>query len=123
MSSDLISQKCEACTIDAPKVTEEESLELLKTLDNWAILNESFDYLEKIFTFDNYEKAVAFSNDVAALAEIEDHHPLIILEWGSVTVKWWSHKINGLHKNDFICAAKTDSIYKWGANEKNLNNF
>ena len=58
MSSDLTSQKCEACTIDAPKVTEEESLELLKTLDNWVILNEGFDYLEKIFTFDNYEKAV-----------------------------------------------------------------
>ena len=53
MSSDLTSQKCEACTIDAPKVTEEESLELLKTLDNWVILNEGFDYLEKIFTFDN----------------------------------------------------------------------
>ena len=86
--------------------------ELLKTLDNWVILNEGFDYLEKIFTFDNYEKAVAFSNDVAALAEIEDHHPLIILEWGKVTVKWWSHKINGLHKNDFICAAKTDLLAK-----------
>ena len=57
MSSDLISQKCEACTIDAPKVTEEESLELIKTLDNWVILNEGFDYLEKIFTFDNYEKS------------------------------------------------------------------
>ena len=63
MSPDLTSQKCEACTIDAPKVTEEESLELLKTLDKWVILNEGFDYLEKIFTFDNYEKAVAFSND------------------------------------------------------------
>ena len=36
--------------------------------------------------------------------------PLIILEWGKVTVKWWSHKINGLHKNDFICAAKTDLL-------------
>ena len=47
-----------------------------------------------------------------ALAEIEDHHPLIILEWGKVTVKWWSHKINGLHKNDFICAAKTDLLAK-----------
>ena len=112
MSPDLTSQKCEACTIDAPKVTEEESLELLKTLDNWVILNEGFDYLEKIFTFDNYEKAVAFSNDVAALAEIEDHHALIILEWGKVTVKCWSHKINGLHKNDFICAAKTDLLVK-----------
>ena len=112
MSSDLTSQKCEACTIDAPKVTKEESNELMQTLDNWIILNNGFDYLEKIFTFDNYEKAVDFSNDVAALADIEDQHPLIILEWGKVTVKWWSHKINGLHKNDFICAAKTDLLLK-----------
>ena len=112
MLSDLTSQKCEACSIDAPKVTKEESNELMKTLDNWIILNEGFDYLEKIFTFDNYEKAVDFSNDVAALADTEDHHPLIILEWGKVTVKWWSHKINGLHKNDFICAAKTDLLLK-----------
>ena len=112
MSSDLISQKCEACTIDAPKVTKEESNELMKTLDNWVIMNDRFDYLEKIFKFDNYEKAVDFSNDVAALADIEDHHPLIILEWGNVTVKWSSHKINGLHKNDFICAAKTDLLAK-----------
>jgi len=104
MSSDLTSQKCEACTIDAPKVTKEESVELINTLDNWVIMNDGFDYLEKIFTFDNYEKAVEFSNQVAALADVEDHHPLIILEWGKVTVKWWSHKINGLHKNDFICA-------------------
>ena len=66
MSLDLISQKCEACTIDAPKVTKEESNELMKTLDSWIILNEGFDYLEKIFKFDNYEKAVDFSNDVAA---------------------------------------------------------
>ena len=110
MSSDLTSQKCEACTIDAPKVTKEESNELMKMLDNWVIMNDGFNYLEKIFTFDNYEKAVAFSNQVAALADVEDQHPLIVLEWGKVTVKWWSHKINGLHKNDFICAAKTDSL-------------
>ena len=82
MSPDLISQKCEACTIDAPKVTKEESNELMEALDNWVIMNDGFDYLEKIFTFDNYAKAVTFSNKVAVLAEVEDHHPLIILEWG-----------------------------------------
>ena len=73
-------------------------------------MNDGFDYLEKIFIFDDYEKAVAFSNQVAALAELEDHHPLIVLEWGKVKVQWWSHKIKGLHKNDFICAAKTDLL-------------
>jgi len=49
---------------------------------------------------------------VANLAEQEDHHPEIMLEWGKVTVSWWSHKIKGLHMNDFICASKTDLIFK-----------
>jgi 4a-hydroxytetrahydrobiopterin dehydratase len=56
-------------------------------------------------------EGLSFVSKVAAMAETEDHHPEIILEWGKVTVSWWSHKIKGLHKNDFIAAAKTDSIY------------
>ena len=112
MSADLENQKCEACTIDAPKVSKEEAMALIKTLEHWEIRNEDFDYLQKVFKFKNYEDSVSFSNDVASLANIVDHHPLIILEWGRVTVKWWSHKINGLHKNDFICAAKTDALLK-----------
>ena len=52
-----------------------------------------------------------FVNKVADLAEEEDHHPEIVLEWGKVTVNWWSHKIKGLHKNDFIAAAKTDALF------------
>ena len=48
---------------------------------------------------------------VANLAEEEDHHPEITLEWGKVTVSWWSHKIKGLHRNDFIAAAKTDNLF------------
>jgi 4a-hydroxytetrahydrobiopterin dehydratase len=55
---------------------------------------------------------LAFTNAVAELAEAEGHHPKLILEWGLVYVSWWTHKINGLHKNDFICAAKTDLLYQ-----------
>jgi 4a-hydroxytetrahydrobiopterin dehydratase len=112
MSLDLVNQKCEACRIDAPRVSKEEAEVLIETLNNWEILNDEFDYLQKVFEFQSYEEAVTFSNDIATLADEEDHHPLIILEWGKVTVKWWSHKISGLHKNDFICAAKTDSLLK-----------
>ena len=66
--------------------------------------------LAKVFNFDNYLQALDFAKAVALLAEEEDHHPKIVLEWGRVEVHWWSHKIKGLHKNDFICAAKTDQI-------------
>jgi 4a-hydroxytetrahydrobiopterin dehydratase len=44
------------------------------------------------------------------LAEEEDNHPMIVTEYGRVTVTWWTHKIKGLHKNDFIMAAKTDQL-------------
>jgi 4a-hydroxytetrahydrobiopterin dehydratase len=66
--------------------------------------------LEREFKFKNFKQALAFANQVAELAEAEFHHPAILLEWGKVTVTWWTHAIKGLHKNDFICAAKTDAL-------------
>tara|TARA_Y100001970_G_C14247769_1_gene869566 strand:+ start:1479 stop:1808 length:330 start_codon:yes stop_codon:yes gene_type:complete len=107
----LNKSKCEACTIDAPLVSDEEAVELLKELNNWQIeLHGGIKQLVKQFNFSNYEDSVRFCEKVADLAEREDHHPKIILEYGCVEVFWWSHKIKGLHKNDFICAAKTDQI-------------
>ena len=107
----LIESKCEACTIDAPLVTDSEAKDLILELDGWAIDNDSgINKLVKTYKFSNYAESVKFSNKVAELAENEDHHPKIILEYGCVEVLWWSHKIKGLHKNDFICAAKTDLI-------------
>jgi 4a-hydroxytetrahydrobiopterin dehydratase len=46
------------------------------------------------------------------MAEIEGHHPSITLEDGRVTVKWWSHKIRGLHENDLKLSEKTDVLYR-----------
>ena len=107
----LRESKCEACTIDAPLVTDSEAKDLILELDGWAIDNDSdINKLVKTYKFSNYAESVKFSNKVAELAENEDHHPKIILEYGCVEVLWWSHKIKGLHKNDFICAAKTDLI-------------
>lgn len=107
----LKESKCEACTIDAPLVSDSEAKVLLLELDGWVIENDSgINQLIKTYKFSNYEESLDFSNKVADLAESEDHHPKIVLEYGSVEVSWWSHKIKGLHKNDFICAAKTDLI-------------
>ena len=109
--SDLIKQKCVACRADAPRVTDDELPELLKEIPDWQpITTESVLKLNKVFNFENYEEAVSFTNKVAELAEEEDHHPAILLEWGRVEVTWWTHKIGGLHKNDFIAAAKTDRL-------------
>lgn len=110
--SELTAQKCEACRADAPKVTDEELNELIKLIPDWVptVKNEIL-MLVREYSFSNYKKAWAFTDKVAALAEQEGHHPEIILEWGKVTVTWWTHKIKGLHKNDFICAAKTDELF------------
>jgi 4a-hydroxytetrahydrobiopterin dehydratase len=110
---ELVQMKCVACNKDAPKVTEEEIAEILPQVPEWRILTrESIDQLERIFKFKNFSKALLFTNQVGALAEAEGHHPALLTEWGQVTARWWTHKIKGLHRNDFIMAAKTDQYYK-----------
>lgn len=108
--NDLSSQSCEACQIDAPKVPQDQIQILLSEINGWVLIDEPINKIQKVFSFKSYKDSVDFSNKVACLADDEDHHPQIILEWGKVTVIWWSHKIEGLHKNDFICAAKTDKL-------------
>lgn len=113
MSDKLIKQRCEACRADAPRVTEQELAELIKQIPGWApIIRDEIMMLERTYSFSDYTQAVTFTNQVAEMADLEDHHPALLLEWGKVTVTWWSHKIKGLHKNDFICAAKTDELYQ-----------
>ena len=106
----LKEQKCVACTIDAPLVDEAKYSALMSNLPDWEIEKEEINKLVKVYSFSNYQDSINFANNVAEMAEIEDHHPAILLEWGSVRVTWWSHKIKGLHMNDFICAAKTDQL-------------
>ncbi len=64
------------------------------------------------FKFKNFVQSLEFTNQVGALAEAEGHHPALLTEWGRVTVTWWTHKIKGLHRNDFIMAAKTDQLFR-----------
>ncbi|SHI08209.1 4a-hydroxytetrahydrobiopterin dehydratase [Ferrimonas marina] len=109
--SELSEMKCEACQAGAPKVTEQELAELMGQIPDWATpVHDGVMQLERVYKFKNFKQAWAFSNKVAELAEAEFHHPGILLEWGKVTVTWWTHAIGGLHKNDFIMAAKTDAL-------------
>jgi 4a-hydroxytetrahydrobiopterin dehydratase len=109
--SELSQMKCEACRRDAPVVTLEEIRLYHPQVPTWQIVEpEGIPRLERIFTFANFADALAFTNRVGALAEAEGHHPAILLEWGKVTVRWWTHKIRNLHRNDFIMARKTDEL-------------
>lgn len=109
--SNLSNQQCEACHVDAPKVTDEELQTFMSQLPDWVPeVRDGVMMLERVYKFKNYKLAWEFANKVSTLAEEEFHHPAILLEWGKVTVTWWTHAIKGLHKNDFICAAKTDAL-------------
>ena len=68
--------------------------------------------IELVFSVDDFAQALEFTNKVGELAEEEGHHPALLTEWGRTTVTWWTHKIRGLHRNDFIMAAKTDELYQ-----------
>ena len=107
----LTQERCVACRKDSPRVTDTEIAELKLQVPEWNIVEHSkIPCLERIFRLKNFVQALDFTNKVGGLAEEEGHHPAILTEYGKVTVVWWTHKIKGLHRNDFIMAAKTDQI-------------
>jgi len=111
--SNLINEKCDACRVDAPVVTAVEMNQLLPQIPEWRITEEfGIKRLIRTFKFKNFLESLAFTNKVGELAEAAGHHPAILTEWGKVTVSWWTHKIKGLHRNDFIMAARTDGQLK-----------
>jgi 4a-hydroxytetrahydrobiopterin dehydratase len=110
--SRLTELKCDACRVDAQRVTEAEIPELLREIPNWQIVDrDGVRRLERVFKFPDFADAIRFTDEVAELAEEAGHHPALLTEWGRVTVTWWTHKVKGLHRNDFIMAAKTDELY------------
>lgn len=108
----LAAGQCIACRGGEPTLTEAEIADLHPHVPAWQIKEvDGVKRIERVFKLKNFIEAVAFTNKIAMVSEKEEHHPLIITEWGRVTVQWWSHKIKGLHKNDFIMAAKTEELF------------
>ena len=107
----LTNEKCTACRRDSPLVTDSEIQELKLQLPDWTLVErEGIQRLERVFTVKDFVAALSFTNRVGAFAEAEGHHPAILTEWGRVTVTLWTHAIHGLHRNDFIMAAKIDAL-------------
>ena len=105
--------KCVARRRDAPTVTDEEIAELRPQVPDWDLVElDGIKRLRRVFSVDDFAQALALTNKVAELAEQEEHHPALLTEWGRTTVTWWTHKIKGLHRNDFIMAAKTDQLLR-----------
>jgi 4a-hydroxytetrahydrobiopterin dehydratase len=107
----LKQQTCVACRKGEPTVTDAEAAELHRQVPDWELIElDGIKRLRRVFSADDFAQALAFTNAVGELAEAEGHHPALLTEWGSTTVTWWTHKIKGLHRNDFIMAAKTDEL-------------
>ena len=111
MSSSLAAEKCEACRADSPRVPADEAKQLLQEIPEWQIVeHDGVQRLQRVYKFKDFVSALNFTNTVGRIAEEAQHHPLITTEWGRVTVQWWTHSISGLHRNDFILAARTDRL-------------
>lgn len=109
---DYSNKICEACSVDAPKATQSEIEDFLKNHNEWYLATDvEFPQLRREFKFNDFSTAQKFTNIISDLAEEEGHHPSILLEYGKVTISWWSHKIQSLHVNDFILSSKTEELY------------
>src|SRR5215467_5992224 len=109
---ELTNLKCTACRGGDPTLTDAQIADFHPQVPAWQVVErDGIKRLERAFKFDNFVHALAFTNKIGELAEEEGHHPALLTEWGKVTVSWWTHKIGGLHRNDFIMAARSDQAY------------
>jgi 4a-hydroxytetrahydrobiopterin dehydratase len=105
----LSEQKCTPCRGGVEPLTEPALSQRLQQLsEGWRVVEGR--RLEKDFKFKNFKEALEFTNKVGQLAEQQQHHPDITLSWGKAKIQLWTHKIGGLHENDFILAAGIDRI-------------
>lgn len=110
--SKLAQDKCEACSKEAPQLNDDQIEGMLKEVPEWKVETvEGEKRLSRTFKFKDFAGAFAFTQKIADIAEEEGHHPAMLTEYGKTTVDWWTHKIGGLHRNDFIMAARTDRLY------------
>ena len=109
----LCDEFCYPCTGDAPAIDDEEAKALLKQLPQWAMIHcEGVRQLQRNYKLESFTQALELAQRIGELAEAHNHHPALLVEWGKLTVTWWTHAIKGLHRNDFVMAAKTDQIFQ-----------
>jgi 4a-hydroxytetrahydrobiopterin dehydratase len=108
----LADEHCARVTRAATCVAPAERDAFLAEVPAWRSTTvDGIERLEREFRFKDFAAALEFTNRIGALAEAEDHHPAILTQWGRVTVTWWTHAVSGLHRNDFVMAARTDGVY------------
>lgn len=110
MPDDLANRRCEPCEGGIPALSAEQATELKQGLhQDWKLIEDGRT-LSRTFKFPAYSRSLGFANAVAWIAIVEGHHPDMTVRYGSCTVNYTTHAINGLTDNDFICAAKIDRL-------------
>ncbi len=108
---DLEGKKCTPCREGAEPLEGDEIRIYMENIDSeWEVVDDH--HIQRTFDFDDFQQALDFVNRVGEIAEEEGHHPNIEFTWGRATVKFYTHKIDGLHENDFIMASKVDGVYQ-----------
>lgn len=111
MTTELANRKCVPCRIGVPPLKGEDLRRLLDELGSgWEAIRDH--HLEKTYKCRNFREALDFTNAVGQIAEEEGHHPEVTLAWGRVTLRIWTHKIDGLTESDFFLAAKADCAFR-----------
>jgi len=107
--TNLLQKKCIPCEGGIAPLTKAEAEELRKQTPEWGVSKDG-KMISRKFKFKNFKETTTFFNKVAAIAEEENHHPDFEVHWGSMTLILQTHAIGGLSENDFIVAAKIDSL-------------
>lgn len=108
--SDLSQRKCLPCEGGVRPLSPDEARQRLSQIDSrWELINDG-KAIRATFQFKGFMRTVMFVNAVAWIAQSQDHHPDISFGYNTVTITYWTHAIDGLSDNDFICAAKIDAL-------------
>lgn len=106
----LSEKKCVPCTGKVPALDATQISQMLSDIEGWQVIENK--KLTKTLKFDNFKKAMRLADQIADIAERENHHPDLHVSWGELRIELWTHKIDGLSESDFIMAAKIDEAAK-----------
>ena len=106
--TDLVNKRCAPCEGGVAPYTPAEAQAMLGQLKGWILEDGK---LVKLYAFTNYHQTMAFVNALAWVSHREDHHPDLAVGYNQCRVTYWTHAIDGLSENDFICAAKCDALF------------
>lgn len=106
---DLTTETCVPCKGDIPALNDSDIAALHKSVSEWEV-SEDLTRISRRFLFKNFAQALDFVTQIGTIAEEQNHHPDILFGWGYAHVSLQTHAIGGLHKNDFIVAARIDAL-------------